>query len=67
MFPNVNEDPSLPYDAITPDHLLFDLIYNPEVTKFLQQGKDRGADILNGLDMLRFQAEESWAIWNNIR
>ena len=64
MFPNLNEDPPIPYDSITPKHLLFDLIYNPEKTRFLQQGEEHGATIINGFEMLRFQAEESWKIWN---
>jgi shikimate dehydrogenase len=67
MFPNVNEDPSIPYEALTPKHLLFDLIYNPAKTKFLQQGEAAGASIINGYEMLRFQAEESWKIWNENR
>lgn len=64
MFPQVVEAPPIPYDAIGPQHCLFDLIYNPEKTLFLQKGADRGANIQNGLDMLIIQAEESWKIWN---
>jgi len=64
MFPNVNDDPPVPYQYITPQHFLFDLIYNPEKTKFLQQGEKHGAQIANGHEMLILQAEESWRIWN---
>jgi shikimate dehydrogenase len=62
--PNLNECPDLPYDHITKHHLLYDLIYNPEETKFLKLGKHRGATICNGLNMLKFQAEKAWKIWN---
>ena len=56
--------PPIPYDAIGDRHLLFDLVYNPEVTTFLRRGAERGAQISNGYQMLVEQAEESWAIWN---
>lgn len=62
-YPNVDELPPIPYDAITPDHYLFDLIYNPDKTSFLKKGEERGAIIKNGYDMLVIQAEESWNIW----
>lgn len=64
MYPHVHEAPSLPYDAITPKHYLFDLHYNPAKTVFLQRGEERGAAIKNGHEMLVIQAEESWRIWN---
>jgi shikimate dehydrogenase len=64
MYPNVAEFPPLPYEAITGKHLLFDLIYNPAKTLFLEKGEQRGASIQNGYDMLVYQAEESWNIWN---
>lgn len=63
-FPNVEECPNIPYNGINENHILFDLIYNPEETKFLQQGKQNKATIINGLNMLRLQAEKSWSIWN---
>lgn len=63
MYPNVEEAPQLPYDAISPSHFLFDLIYNPEQTLFLKQGADRGAQTANGYEMLIGQALESWRIW----
>jgi shikimate dehydrogenase len=62
--PNTNQCPDIPYDAISNKHLLFDLIYNPEETKFLTIGKLRGATICNGLEMLELQAEKAWEIWN---
>ena len=64
-YPAVNESPAIPYEWITPQHYLFDLVYNPEKTMFLQQGETRGATIKNGYDMLVIQAEESWKIWNS--
>jgi len=63
-FPNINECPAIPYDAITEKHILYDLIYNPEQTKFLSTGNLKGATTINGLEMLRLQAEKSWQIWN---
>lgn len=65
MYPHMEEAPPLPYQYITPQHFLFDLIYNPPITQFLQLGKDKGATICNGQDMLVLQAEESWRIWNS--
>ncbi|MGZ4118699.1 MAG: shikimate dehydrogenase family protein [Bacteroidia bacterium] len=64
MFPNINEAPQLPYDLISPSHLLYDLVYNPAETEFLKRGKEKGALIVNGLSMLHQQAEEAWRIWN---
>jgi shikimate dehydrogenase len=64
MFPNVNEAPPIAYDAITEQHHLYDLVYNPIETLFMKNGLSKGATVQNGLDMLHIQAEESWAIWN---
>lgn len=64
MFPNMNECPPLPYEHITSNHFLFDLIYNPEETLFLKRGKEKGAITQNGLGMLYMQAEKAWEIWN---
>ena len=64
-FPDIDKCPEIPYEQITSDHLLFDLIYNPEVTLFLKHGKVKNATTLNGLEMLRLQAEKSWEIWNS--
>ncbi|HTI93249.1 MAG TPA: shikimate dehydrogenase [Puia sp.] len=63
MHPKVSECPPLPYAALTSRHYLFDLIYNPSRTLFLQKGEERGAVVENGYDMLILQAEESWRIW----
>lgn len=65
MSPNINECPPIPYEAITVDHLLYDLIYNPEQTLFLKKGEDQGAATKNGYEMLVLQAERSWEIWNS--
>jgi shikimate dehydrogenase len=62
-YPDVNICPDIPYNGITNQHLLFDLIYNPEETKFLQLGKQQGAQIINGYQMLVYQAEKAWKIW----
>ncbi|MBU2996536.1 shikimate dehydrogenase [Cellulophaga baltica] len=64
-FPKVDEKPNIPYQYINKNHLLFDLIYNPEKTAFLLEGKSRGAQIKNGDKMLELQAEKSWEIWNS--
>jgi shikimate dehydrogenase len=63
-FPNVEQAPDIPYQCLTPEHYLYDLVYNPDKTLFLQKGEARGASIKNGLEMLLIQAEESWRIWN---
>lgn len=65
MFPHTDECPNLPYDALTPEHLLYDLIYNPEETLFLEKGKQQGAQIKNGLEMLHLQALASWNFWTS--
>lgn len=62
-FPNVDEKPTINYDAITPNHLLYDLVYNPAETAFLKEGKKRGALTINGEQMLQLQAEKAWEIW----
>jgi shikimate dehydrogenase len=64
MFPNVNEAPPIAYDAITTQHHLYDLVYNPTETLFMKKGLEKRATVQNGLAMLHIQAEESWAIWN---
>jgi shikimate dehydrogenase len=65
MQPVVHQSPSLPYSAISNKHYLFDLIYNPAKTVFLESGEKYGAVIKNGFEMLVNQAEESWKIWND--
>ena len=64
MYPNTNEAPNIAYDAITAQHHLYDLVYNPTETLFMKNGLAKGATVQNGLAMLHIQAEESWAIWN---
>lgn len=63
--PDFDAKPELPYAYITPGHLLYDLIYNPERTAFLKAGKIRGATVCNGLRMLQLQADKAWDIWNS--
>lgn len=63
--PKIDECPPIPYSAITPEHLLYDLVYNPEKTLFLKKGEEQGAQIKNGYEMLTLQAEKSWEIWNS--
>ena len=64
MYPKTDSCPDIPYEALTPEHLLYDLVYNPEETLFLKKGKEKGAKTKNGLEMLHLQAEEAWRIWN---
>ena len=61
--PKTNAYPPIDYRQINTEHLLYDLIYNPEVTAFMQMGKDKGAVVLNGYQMLVEQAEASWSLW----
>ena len=63
MSPNYDTAPALPYEYLSNKHFLYDLVYNPEVTKFLQMGLNHNAKIMNGLEMLHLQAEEAWRIW----
>lgn len=65
MHPNTNTMPPIDYELLTPDHYVYDLIYNPARTMFLQKAEMRGATAKNGLEMLHVQAEKSWTIWNN--
>lgn len=62
-YPDIETRPDIPYEEITDKHLLYDLTYNPEETTFLKLGKEKGATIKNGLEMLALQAEKSWEIW----
>lgn len=65
MLPDVESCPAIPYEMITARHLLFDCVYNPEVTLFLHKGQEQGAAIRNGMEMLTGQAKAAWKIWNN--
>jgi len=64
-YPNIEECPKIPYEYITDKHLCYDLIYNPSKTKFLILSEKKGASIINGNEMLKNQAMESWKIWNS--
>lgn len=64
MSPAEDTCPEIPYAFLTPDHYLYDLVYNPAKTLFLQKGEEQGATIENGFEMLIIQAEENWRIWN---
>ena len=61
--PNINAYPPIDYEKISKKHLLYDLIYNPEVTAFMKMGKAKGAEVVNGYQMLVDQAEASWNLW----
>ena len=63
-FPDIEKCPNIPYQLITKNHILYDLIYNPAISTFLSKGKEKEAITKNGLQMLELQAEESWRIWN---
>ncbi len=65
MYPHTDAAPDIKYEALTARHYLYDLIYNPEKTLYLQKGEEMGAVTENGHDMLIIQAEESWKIWNS--
>lgn len=64
MAPNTEAAPPIAYNSLTPDHLLYDLVYNPAETRFMQLGREKGAHVKNGLEMLHLQAEKAWEIWN---
>jgi shikimate dehydrogenase len=64
-WPDVEGAPEIPYQYLTNQHLLFDLVYNPAETLFLQKGKAQGAIVKNGQEMLELQAEAAWKIWND--
>lgn len=64
MSPNLDTCPAIPYKHLTNHHLLYDLVYNPAITQFMQKGIDQNAVVKNGLEMLHLQAEKAWQIWN---
>jgi shikimate dehydrogenase len=66
MYPKVDSAPDIPYKHISAEHILYDLVYNPEETAFLKRGKMKGATIKNGLEMLHLQADLAWNIWSPI-
>ncbi|MDR2804166.1 MAG: shikimate dehydrogenase [Dysgonamonadaceae bacterium] len=65
MWPHVDECPKIPYKYLTSDHLLYDLLYNPNETLFMKTGAEQGATVVNGLEMLLLQAFASWEFWQN--
>lgn len=65
MYPNVDKKPDINYNQVSSKHILYDLIYNPEETGFLNEGKIKKAITINGLPMLYLQAEKAWEIWNS--
>ena len=64
-FPKTQEFPDIPYQYLSKDHLLFDLIYNPLETVFLRLGRAQGTQVTNGLKMLEYQAKKAWSIWKS--
>ena len=64
MYPHTDACPDLPYHLLTPQHLLYDLVYNPLQTRFMELGKQQGAVVKNGLEMLHLQAEAAWQMWH---
>jgi len=66
-YPHIDEAPAMPYNELTADHWLYDLVYNPAETLFMRRGLEHGAHVLNGHRMLILQAEKAWEIWNSYR
>lgn len=66
MHPDTESCPDIPYQYLSSKHLLYDLVYNPGITSFMQKGMQKGATVKNGEEMLILQAEESWRIWNSV-
>lgn len=66
MYPDTEGKPDIDYNLLGPAHILFDLVYNPEITSFLKMGQERGCTVLTGLKMLYSQADRSWEIWNSV-
>jgi len=65
MYPDINTAPDIDYSLLNEKHILFDLVYNPEMTRFLKMGQERGCSVITGIKMLISQAERSWEIWND--
>jgi len=65
MYPDINTRPEINYSLLNEQHILFDLVYNPELTLFLRSGAERGCTVITGLKMLYSQAERAWQIWND--
>ena len=67
MFPHIDQCPDIPYEALTPGHLCYDVVYNPEETLFLQKAAAQGCKTKNGIEMLHRQALAAWEIWNKMQ
>jgi shikimate dehydrogenase len=65
MWPHENTCPDLPFERLSPQHFVYDLIYNPTETLLLRRARERGCAVTNGLSMLYFQADAAWEIWNS--
>lgn len=65
MWPNVDDCPDIPYHYLTPEHICYDVVYNPEITMFMRRSAEYGATVKNGLEMLHLQALAAWDIWNS--
>jgi shikimate dehydrogenase len=65
MYPDVESSPDINYKLLNSKHILFDLVYNPELTSFLRKGAEQGCTAIGGLKMLHSQAERAWEIWND--
>lgn len=65
MYPQTDNCPDIPYELLTPQHLAYDLVYNPTETRFMQRSRQQGATAMNGLEMLHLQAEAAWKIWQD--
>ena len=65
MYPDTEKYPDIPYRLLDSGHFLFDLIYNPASTLFMEKGRARGSEVKNGTDMFGYQAEYAWKIWEN--
>lgn len=63
MYPHIDECPDIPYKMLTPEHLCYDLLYNPDITLFMKRSEEAGAETKNGLEMLLLQAFAAWNIW----
>ena len=64
MYPHVDTCPDIPYHLLTPQHLCYDVVYNPDITLFMKKSQEQGAVVKNGLEMLILQALAAWEIWN---
>jgi shikimate dehydrogenase len=66
MYPDIEQKPDIDYTLLNKKHILFDLVYNPEITSFLRMGEEKGCSVISGIKMLHSQAEKAWEIWNDV-